>query len=717
MRPRALLAAAALLLAPALAAAPARAQATVPSLDLRGFHPSTDPASGIYLEPADAPGTGEWNAGLWFSYAFRPVTLRDAQTHSIVFDVQKHQLTGDFTANVGIAHRLALGVDLPVLLYQTGSDPTDASKRLLGDGVLPAQALGDLGLVGKVTLIRPTAGDFGGFALGIHERFTVPTGDEASYLGEGSVTSETRLLAEYRLVAIALHLTAGFKLRGSTERFACGPLPSTAAGTGDLSGNDTCKSRIGQELPFGLGVAFKPQILGIDDKARWTWFLETHGHLPLAPIGPFQSTPASSLAVGLGARYTLRDLSFFAGVETAPLGGVGDAPLRATLGVGWAPRNHDRDGDGIEDDKDQCPELAEDKDGFEDEDGCPDGDNDDDGVPDKADKCPFVKEDEDGFQDEDGCPDPDNDGDGILDKDDACPNEAGPPNADKKKNGCPIKDPDGDGVAGDKDQCPTIPEDKDGFQDEDGCPDPDNDGDGIPDAEDACPLLKGIPSENPRENGCPDPDPDKDTYVGQDDKCPDKAETWNGFEDDDGCPDEAPKGKDKPEATVKETPSKGGKAPEAKLVIGQPIKFTSSNEPDPASLLVLRAIAGQLALHADWSVAVGVRPSPSGGASEAEARANAVAAAIRRFARREKAAMIVGWDTVKAASRAAELGVGIVLVTPSQAVAEEKVAAPAPATPKPATPKPAAPIVPKPTVPKPAAPIVPKPTVPKPKKP
>ena len=70
------------------------------------------------------------------------------------------------------------------------------------------------------------------------------------------------------------------------------------------------------------------------------------------------------------------------------------------------PKPGDRDGDGITDDVDKCPDEPEDKDGFQDEDGCPDLDNDADGIPDKDDKCPNEPEDKDGFQDEDGCPDP-----------------------------------------------------------------------------------------------------------------------------------------------------------------------------------------------------------------------------------------------------------------------------------------------------------------------
>ena len=65
----------------------------------------------------------------------------------------------------------------------------------------------------------------------------------------------------------------------------------------------------------------------------------------------------------------------------------------------------DADGDGISDSADQCPNDPEDRDGFEDGDGCPEPDNDRDGIPDTRDKCPREPETPNGFADEDGCPD------------------------------------------------------------------------------------------------------------------------------------------------------------------------------------------------------------------------------------------------------------------------------------------------------------------------
>ena len=65
----------------------------------------------------------------------------------------------------------------------------------------------------------------------------------------------------------------------------------------------------------------------------------------------------------------------------------------------------DRDGDGFPDDKDKCPDQAEDFDGFQDFDGCADLDNDQDGIPDVNDLCPDQAETKNGFEDDDGCPD------------------------------------------------------------------------------------------------------------------------------------------------------------------------------------------------------------------------------------------------------------------------------------------------------------------------
>jgi OmpA-OmpF porin, OOP family len=90
----------------------------------------------------------------------------------------------------------------------------------------------------------------------------------------------------------------------------------------------------------------------------------------------------------------------------------------------------DRDGDGIPDARDECVDRPEDKDGYQDTDGCPENDNDSDGLADKVDQCPDQAEDADGNADDDGCPDCDDDADGVLEcpePNDKCPGQKGQP--------------------------------------------------------------------------------------------------------------------------------------------------------------------------------------------------------------------------------------------------------------------------------------------------
>lgn len=108
-----------------------------------------------------------------------------------------------------------------------------------------------------------------------------------------------------------------------------------------------------------------------------------------------------------------------------------------------APVVLDRDGDGVNDTDDKCPDVA----GLAALQGCPDRDGD--GIADGDDKCPDVK----GTAKYQGCPIPDTDGDGINDEEDKCVTVKGL----ARYQGCPIPDGDNDGVNDEEDKCPTRP--------------------------------------------------------------------------------------------------------------------------------------------------------------------------------------------------------------------------------------------------------------------
>jgi outer membrane protein OmpA-like peptidoglycan-associated protein len=115
----------------------------------------------------------------------------------------------------------------------------------------------------------------------------------------------------------------------------------------------------------------------------------------------------------------------------------------------------------------------------------PPKDRDGDGVLDDVDKCPDVK----GLANLQGCPD--RDGDGITDAEDKCPDVAGL----ARYQGCPIPDTDKDGINDELDKCPTVP----GYARYQGCPIPDTDKDGVNDEEDKC-INEAGPASN---FGCP----------------------------------------------------------------------------------------------------------------------------------------------------------------------------------------------------------------------
>ncbi len=625
----------------AFSTASASAQ-SLPSIDARTWRAPTDPSAGLVTESAMTPGPGVISFGGYASYAYRPITLRRAENLSL--RPVEHALSLDLVANFGVGERFAVGAALPLFILQKGSAalPASASKT----DKTPSQGLGDLGLTMKGALIRNEGGGFGLAALG---GFTLPTGDRASFLGEGAVTASARLLAEYTLLVASAQVSVGYKLRTIHRTW-----PAEEVGG----------FRFGDEIPWHIGVLMRPGILGVDSANRQRWELAAHGWFPAGPVGPFGSGDPGSSAltpVLLTASDRIevghyRDAFLLAGVEIGLTQAVGTPAFRGVFGIGWAPREHDLDHDGVRDDIDGCPEIPEDKDGFEDSDGCPEIDNDDDGIIDKEDACRDVKGEPSDDPKKNGCPQSrvDSDEDGIVDQDDACPREKGIKTSDPKTTGCPAKDSDGDGIPDSRDQCPSEPEDKDGFQDDDGCPDPDNDGDRTADRDDACPNLKGETSTDPSRNGCPSNDRDLDTFDNELDACPDTPEVWNGVSDDDGCPDEGGTRL----VTFDETRA---------VRVAHPITMSgpaAAPDVDVASLSTLRALAFELNRHPEWTLAIGVRPTDQASAAQMDALAKSfsIVRVIASFSHRDGVSETVGWDAVKKQPQAGQ-GIAFLVLT------------------------------------------------------
>ncbi len=437
--------------------------------------------------------------------------------------IAKQGFTGTFMFNIGLIDRLVLGIMLPITFFRGNAvQVPDYAGTCTGGsaagclynpeaGGLQSQGVGDLQIHIKARLLN--LGEYpAGIAVILRAQF--PTAKTSQFAGEPGVALWPTAVFEFQPIEkIRFALEGGYRWnskQGATFIWDGQSVPSallqvpvdpTAPAVNPVNDPPNAGRRFTYDdlITFGFGAAFRiARPLDL--------ILELYGTQIAQEIGTKGTLSMEALG---GFKYFVTNKSFlyFAAGAGIPKTGFQAANIRGVIGFMYEPAVEDRDGDGIPDDDDGCPDAAEDKDGFEDRDGCPDLDNDGDGILDVDDACPLVKEDYDGDRDEDGCP--------------------------EGREG----DRDGDGIPDQVDDCPNVPEDFDGFQDDDGCPDLDNDSDGIPDEKDLCPDDPEDFDGFQDDDGCPDLDNDSDRILDADDACPNDPETYNGHEDEDGCPD------------------------------------------------------------------------------------------------------------------------------------------------------------------------------------
>jgi outer membrane protein OmpA-like peptidoglycan-associated protein len=241
--------------------------------------------------------------------------------------------------------------------------------------------------------------------------------------------------------------------------------------------------------------------------------------------------------VGLGLRGLLtRWLALRVDVRDVITDGfdtVGGNNLEILVGVDFLVCHGpgDRDGDGVRDNKDACPDVA----GPATNNGCPTTDRDGDGVPDAADVCPDLPAGPTPDPRRRGCPSPggDRDKDGVLDGQDECIDVPAGATPDPLRPGCP-SDRDRDGFPDGDDQCPDVPAGKFSDAIRVGCP-ADRDHDGVPDADDACPDVAAGKYPDPGRVGCP-ADRDGDGVLDEQDACMDVPAGKNPDTKRAGCP-------------------------------------------------------------------------------------------------------------------------------------------------------------------------------------
>jgi OOP family OmpA-OmpF porin len=346
--------------------------------------------------------------GLWLSYGRNSLVRVDQG------DVREHivgsQVGLDLTASYAFSSWFELGAHLP-LGYLAGDD-------------LSAAAVGDLRLLPKFRLLDGRTHAVG---LAILADTRLPSHTNRFYGGARMPAFAPRLLLDHRfgLSGFRAGIDVGVLIRKETE------YRNISAGSEVLAG-------------IGLGYRF--------DGGRGPVELM----LDLRSAVGLTETDSEEVALEglLGVEVDVTpEWKLHAGGGLGLLEGFGVPTGRALVGVRWEPSPNDPDHDGVRSQKranggpvtedrsdgqaadepqqdaedssaesvdavddaareaairggyDACPDLPEDFDGVEDEDGCPEGDQDGDGVLDYLDRCPGEAETINGFEDDDGCKD------------------------------------------------------------------------------------------------------------------------------------------------------------------------------------------------------------------------------------------------------------------------------------------------------------------------
>ncbi|MBX3226389.1 MAG: OmpA family protein [Labilithrix sp.] len=393
---------------------------------------------------------------LGIGYQLRPlrtstVTTDQATINRSSSTVVQDQLAVYGNAGFQLFDRATIGLSFPWWPVQTGENPIyTAGGGLPSPGVTRTTnvvtggpAAGDLRLDLRGVLVRSEDRKS---ALGAQLNVFFPTGTPSNFGGDDKASVLAMVTAETQVKFLILTANTGLHFRPRHS------INDPNVGNGLGVGNEW-RWAVGAFIPFKDGkYRLGGSIFGqtgfeSDNVIGKTAFTKRNTPVEFNIEGRMRFGPADHWYLGAGAGSSilrgygapdLRLLGVF-GLYIPILDTDPKSPDRKAETKKWRQEHvGDRDGDGIPDDIDACPDEPEDHLGNDPNDGCPmPKDRDGDGIPDQYDKCPDEPEDKDGIDDGDGCPEDDVDNDGVPDVTDACPRVPGKPNKDPKRNGCP----------------------------------------------------------------------------------------------------------------------------------------------------------------------------------------------------------------------------------------------------------------------------------------
>ncbi|MEZ4316785.1 MAG: OmpA family protein [Myxococcota bacterium] len=302
----------------ALWTATANAQVPVPELNSQLFRPSLDSRYTLWTNDSTRQATHTLLGRVMFHYTKDPLTHYgpNGEVTRVISDVVQADIAGGYQLGA-----VRIGLDVPVMFYADGAGSPSQS------------GFGDLALDVKGTVLERADAPVGLAFLG---RLSFPTGNLPG-LTSGNPAAEIEAIVDQDLgEKVFLGANLGFRA-----------IPDA----GLENWTDNVYARV--------GLGYKTT-----DRSGFSGELISHG----VTKGP--GLPSEVLLGGWGR--AAKDLHMRGGVGTALGRGIGTPQLRAMFGLAFEPTfEPDKDADGITDFDDACPTVAEDPDGVEDLDGCP----------------------------------------------------------------------------------------------------------------------------------------------------------------------------------------------------------------------------------------------------------------------------------------------------------------------------------------------------------
>lgn len=384
------------------------------------FPTASAPADLLWVERADAKlGTLDPYVRTSLFYADKPLVLAKVSDPGQQYPLVASQFGLRAAVGLALHKRLLAGVVLAMAAQSSRAEEVGMAKP-------SAVGVGSPGVDGRFILLDRSDP----VEVAIAATLFFPVGSSDALVADDSFRARPRVI-----------LSRGFMGKGVVSGSIGGDFHRTAS-YGSLQPGSEMTFAVGAFVPFGDDWGGTAELGGSSVLAKMFEGnytpIEATGGLRFEGLGGMVAQVGAGTGLTHGFGTPVVRLLATLGYAVAPATGAAPTPAPAEPApVPVVTAETDRDHDGLLDAADKCPDQAEDKDGFQDADGCPELDNDGDAIADGIDKCPDQAEDKDGFQDADGCPEPDNDGDGVLDVKDECPNEPETKNGYKDEDGCP----------------------------------------------------------------------------------------------------------------------------------------------------------------------------------------------------------------------------------------------------------------------------------------